>query len=133
MTTEKTADARETDSRTIEELLRLENERCRAISEQDWDALGGLIAADYTHTHATGRIEDRAAYLSGIKGRPRKTTRGELKVRVYGDAAIISGPMTNHMESATGTTLMETVATQTWVREGGGWKLAAIQVTRVSD
>ena len=116
-----------------EELLRLEQERCRAISNRDWATLEGLIVDDYTHTHATGRIEDKATYLEGVKSRPRKTTRGALKVRVYGDSAIITGPMTNHLESSSGTTLMETVATETWVRHGGGWKLAAFQVTRLSE
>jgi ketosteroid isomerase-like protein len=120
-------------TKVVAELLKLEQERCRAISEQDWPALTALIASPYSHVHATGRTEDRDVYLAGIQGRPRKTTRGELEVRVYGDAAVMTGPMTNHMESPAGTTLMETVATQTWVREHGTWKLAAIQVTRLAE
>jgi hypothetical protein len=38
----------------VAEVLDLEAQRCRAISEQDWGALAGLLADELTHTHITG-------------------------------------------------------------------------------
>jgi hypothetical protein len=122
-----------TEGNVADELLRLEQERCRALSEKDWPALEHLIAKDYTHGHSTGTFEDRPTYLEGVKARPRRTSRRDLKVHVYGEAAIINGPMTVNLEAADGTTtVLEAVSTGTWVREAGDWKLAALQVTRVS-
>ena len=63
------------------ELIALEEERCRAISEPDLPALEKILADDLTHTHITGHTEGKAAYLAGLSGRPRKTTRGDLSVR----------------------------------------------------
>jgi hypothetical protein len=58
-----------------EELLRLEEERCRAVSAGDVDNLGRLLTDDLTHTHVTGRTEDKATYLAALGWRPRTTTR----------------------------------------------------------
>ena len=49
-----------------EELLCLEQERCRAVSAGDVDALGRLLTDDLTHTHVTGRTEGKAAYLAAF-------------------------------------------------------------------
>ena len=62
----------------VEELLKLEEERCRALSEQDWPAFEAILSEDYTHVHMPGRIEEKAAYIAGQKERPRKTERRDL-------------------------------------------------------
>jgi uncharacterized protein DUF4440 len=59
----------------VAELRALEEERCRAISEGDWTALANLLREDYSHSHSTAVVEDKATYLEFIKGRPRTTTR----------------------------------------------------------
>jgi hypothetical protein len=53
-----------------EELLRLEEERCRAVSAGDVDALGRLLTDDLTHTHVTGRTEDKEVYLAAFVASP---------------------------------------------------------------
>jgi ketosteroid isomerase-like protein len=109
------------------ELLRLEEERCKAISAGDVVTLGHLLADDLTHTHVTGRTEDKAAYLAALGGRPRVTTRRDLKVRVYGDVAIMTGTLINTFPSD-GRAIrqpMEAHALQVWIKTGDGWKQAA--------
>ena len=61
------------DSAIVTELKSLETERSRAISEQDWATLDKLIAANYTHVHMPGRMEDKPTYMNGVKGRPRRS------------------------------------------------------------
>ena len=112
----------------VAELLRLEAERCRAISEQDWPALDRLLASTLSHTHMNGLTQDRATYLAHVQQRPRVTTRGDLSVRVYGDTAVISGPMWN---TAPGSAPVQATVLQVWVREEGGWRQAAFQASRV--
>ena len=109
------------------ELIALETERCRAISELDLPALEKILADDLTHTHITGHTEDKSAYLAGLSSRPRKTTRGDLRVRVYGDAAIMTGALINEFPAAEGNApaAQEIQALQAWVRSGGTWQMVA--------
>jgi ketosteroid isomerase-like protein len=109
------------------ELLQLEEERCQAISAGDVAALGRLLADDLTHTHVTGRTEDKPTYLAALGGRPRVTTRRDLNVRVFGDAAIMTGTLINTFPPDVGAPprAVEARALQVWVRADGTWKQAA--------
>jgi ketosteroid isomerase-like protein len=111
------------------ELLNLEQERCRALSQQDWTALESILSADYTHTHTTARLEDKAAYIESMKKSPRETAREDLKVRVSGDMAVMTGVQANKSERGD----VRSRVTQVWTREGGAWKLLLAQNTRIPD
>ena len=110
-----------------QELLRLEEERCRAISAGDLDSLGRLLTDDLTHTHVTGRTEDKTAYLAGLGGRPRTTTRRDLTIRVYGETAIMTGVLVNTFSSDADVPRApeQAQALQVWVQTTEGWKQAA--------
>jgi len=111
-----------------EKLLHLEDERCKAISAGDVDALDRLLTDDLTHTHVTGRTEDKVTYLAALGGRPRITTRRDLAVRVYGETAIMTGVLLNAFLPAGGGAArapMEAQALQVWVKTSDGWQQAA--------
>jgi hypothetical protein len=57
------------DSAAVSELLTLEDQRCRAISRGDLEALGRLLDDDLTHVHATGHAHDKKTYLSSLAAR----------------------------------------------------------------
>ena len=111
------------------ELISLEMARCAAITAGDTDALGALLAEELSHTHTTGRTQDRATYLEGLRGRPRGTERtDDLEVRVYGDAAVMTGTVLNRFppeQPGGAPRQVELHALQVWARGGGGWKLVA--------
>jgi hypothetical protein len=115
-------------SDVVTELERLEQARCAAISQGDWDALADLLLDDYSHTHSTGVVQDKATYLEHVRGRPRTTTRPGVRVRLYGDAAIMNGRQINTFAEADRPPV-ENEVLQVWVRRDGGWKLAAFQST----
>lgn len=115
----------------VERLLAQEQERCRAISEQDWAALEAILDEDLTHTHMNGLVHDKAAYLEHVQRRPRRTERGDLAVRIYGDTAVVNGRMFN--QTAEGEAPVEAEVMQVWVRHGETWKQAAFQASRVSQ
>jgi hypothetical protein len=52
----------------VTELERLEHARCVAISQGDWHGLAELLLDDYSHTHSTGVVQDKATYLEHVKG-----------------------------------------------------------------
>ena len=118
-----------------EELLRLEEERCRAVSAGDIDTLGRLLTDDLTHTHVTGRTEGKAAYLAALGGRPRTTTRRDLTVRIYGEAAIMTGTLVNAFPPDAGAARppVEAHALQVWVKTSDGWKQAAFVASALPE
>jgi ketosteroid isomerase-like protein len=108
-----------------DEVLELERARCAAISEQDWDALSALLSDDLTHTHITGVTQDKAAYLAHVQKNPRRVERRDLKVRIYGDVAVVTGPQVNLLESDGGTTEVAIESLQVWTRRDGTWRVVA--------
>jgi ketosteroid isomerase-like protein len=118
-----------TDEQDTQALLAAERERCRAISEKDWDALAPLLADDLTHTHMNGLVHRRDEYFEHVQRRPRRVERGDLSVRVYGDTAVMNGRMFNH--NTEGEPPVEAEAMQVWVRRGDAWQQAAFQASRV--
>lgn len=103
----------------------------RAICEQDWPALEAVLADDLSYVHIPGNLEDKATFLAGYKSRPPKTERRDLKVRIYGDStAVVTGIM---MNTRPGGTPSKAMVTQTWVKDGTGWKMAAFQASRIQE
>jgi ketosteroid isomerase-like protein len=111
----------------VADLIALEAERCRAISELDLPVLEKILADDLTHMHITGHTEDKATYLAGLSGRPRKTTRGDLSVRLYGDVAVMTGALINEFRGGgeNAAARLEIQALQVWVRSGETWQMVA--------
>ena len=122
------ADARQT-------ILALEKERGEALVAGDITRLSDMVSDDLVHVHASGRVEDKAAYLEGLRSRFRflSVRRPRLDLRVFGDTAIMTGPLEQLLTIvATGQELaMNAYATQVWVRRDQGWQVASFQATNM--
>jgi ketosteroid isomerase-like protein len=122
--TEHAADARAS-------ILLTEQQRCDAISSGDVLALGRLLAEDYVHVHGTAKIDDKAGFIDNVKQHPRRTERGELTVRLYGDIAVMTGKQFNYALGPDGKSTMKTenVVSQVLHRAPGGWQFVSFQLT----
>jgi ketosteroid isomerase-like protein len=117
------------------EILALDEQRRAALIAGDFATLDRLLADDLVHVHGTGLPDCKAHYLQDL----RETfefvaiSRGETQVRVYGDAAIVTGPMLHKVRLKTDGKLVEMAAygTQIWERRSDGWKLVFYQATPV--
>lgn len=103
-------------------LLQLDEARCAAIDKGDIVALDTLMHARLTHVHQAGKVVDKAGFLQGIVERPRKVTRRDVRVAVWGDAAVMTGEQTNVLPEREPIRLF---VTQLWVREGTSWQQAS--------
>jgi hypothetical protein len=108
-----------------EAVIAAENERCRAISQQDWEVLDALLDDSLTHTHMNGRVDTKQALLANLRHRPRTVTRGPLQVRIYGESAVMTGPQYLNL----GAGVVENQATETWIRRDGRWVLVAFHAS----
>jgi ketosteroid isomerase-like protein len=115
------------------EIVRLESERCRALMVPDIEALAALVDDDLVHIHASGRIDTKAEYLTGVEKRFafRDVARQDLVVRVYGDMAIATGGLTQTVDiiGTPETRRMKAVVTQVWRRRDGTWRQVSFQAT----
>ena len=125
----------QTDSATIAEITRLETERCRAISEQDYDALEALLTEGNSHVHRDGLTQNKADYIQRCRsqGGPMHMRREDLQFQVLGDTVVVTGRMiqTYHPPKP-GVPDTYSAVTQTWVKQDGAWKEASFHACLIN-
>lgn len=109
-----------------QQIIDLEAKRCEALTSGDVATLDALMADDLVHVHGNGHMDNRAAYLDGVANKYKfhRIKRGELRVRAYGDTAVVNGTISQAV-SVNGIDKInevDGVVTQTWVRGDKGWQ-----------
>jgi len=108
--------------------------RFEATTQRDYQALAALLADDLVYTHSSAAVDSKASYLESLtSGRVtyKTITPRNLKVRVYGDLAIINGEATMSVD-ANGEAINNTLRfTDVWVKRDGQWQMTAWQSTRM--
>jgi ketosteroid isomerase-like protein len=114
------------DDDQISDILDCEGRRCAALTAGDVETLAELVSDDLVHIHGSGQVDGKQAYLDGVRSKYifHQLTRGELNIRLYGDIAVVVGPVSQIVElRATGQRVdVNGIASQTWVRDGGRWR-----------
>ena len=106
-----------------------------AWASGDAPALARLLSPTYTHTDIFGEFLERdawPAYAGGRAGRPTRIAFHDVRVRIVGDAAIVTGR--NDIagpgaRSAADEADLRLRFTQIWVWRDGGWLREAFQAT----
>jgi len=104
-------------------IVALELEMSRLLAEGRVDEYATHLTSDYARTTREGKLERRDAALASWRGRgPGGPIQpAELWVRVYGDAAVLTGVVAGADTSAPRGRI-----TKTFVRQHGQWRLAAL-------
>lgn len=117
-----------------EEVIALEARRADAIGTGDLEALADVLADDYLHVLAPGKVVDKAQYIEMIRKGPRRPVRSHLRVRCYGDAAVITGDLENRIGTEDAVRrIIPAFCTQVAVRSEGGWRFVSYILTRKPD
>ena len=119
----------------IEQQVMAARESIRAaVAARDAARLRALYAADFTHTHTSGKVDGRdARIVSLLAGEPTVELARveELTIRVlHADTAILTGRSPIQRMDGAGTRDVRWM--QVYVRADGDWKLAASQATGLS-
>jgi ketosteroid isomerase-like protein len=111
-------------------VLDLEARRCAAIASADFAALSEILADDYLHVFGTGPTTDKTGYIATIKAGPRVPERSNLRVRFYGDSAVVTGDMVNNITMpGEPTRVVQAFCTQVAAKKDGRWQFVSFQLT----
>ena len=107
------------------ELVRLQDEWCRAEMEGDAAALGRLLADEYVLVISNGTTLPRAQLLREVETGEGPFTATEVedtKVKLYGNMAVVKGVV---KWSDAGGAKHQSLFTETWQRRDGRWQCLA--------
>lgn len=106
----------------------VEHARMAAVEKRDADAVARFLTDDFTSIGTAGRRLTKQEYLDGLRANPAPVSmvHDEVQIRVYGDTAVITGRSTV-TRLADAAPAGPTRYTHVYVRQGGQWKLAAMQ------
>lgn len=113
----------------ITQINELRAEIVESSRQGDSKTLAALYADDFTHTHASGQVDDKtkriAALVSGTKTIELVEAQ-ELKTRVYGtNTAVVTGK-----SEIDGKRFRWTI---TYFKTGKNWRVVASQATQIAE
>jgi ketosteroid isomerase-like protein len=118
-----------------EQVSRLQSELVDAYIHHDISALQRILADDYVFTNDRGQVETKEKVLANFKTGGNRTISSYVihdpKVRVYGDAAIMTYSYTSKEQykgREDGGTFR---ITRVFIRMGNGWQMVAGHETRI--
>jgi ketosteroid isomerase-like protein len=111
----------------VEEILRLERETMDAIRNRDTKALERILFDDFVYRSPEGEVH-RADFLKNITALPGRILSVEgkdLRVRLFGETAVLTGVQVTIVRTDDGKELQSIVAfTDIFVRRERRWRLA---------
>jgi hypothetical protein len=119
-----------------EQIRKLSEEGRQAALKNDPSFLETNTTDDYMNVTGNGQVLTRADIIDMRKTGQVKYSSldpSEQKVRLYGDTAVFSG-VVNMQGTMKGRDISGKYRiSQTWVKQGGNWKLASMQSTKIQE
>jgi ketosteroid isomerase-like protein len=117
-----------------DEIRAAEKAWAKAVTSNDLAALDKIYTPGLIYAHSTGSIESKEKYIGRLRSgaqRYNSLTHEDMRVVLYGDSAVAhsmvrvtgvndKGPFNDHV-----------MTMHLWVKQGGAWRLAAHQTTKV--
>jgi uncharacterized protein (TIGR02246 family) len=117
------------------QILALEDARNKAIVNGDAKALDELTSDDYTFINLRGGVQLKPEIIKGFASRAyhyESRDIAELKVRVYGDAAVVTGRSTQKGAEDGRDNSGDYRFTRVYVKQHGRWQTVAYQATAIA-
>ena len=110
------------------------HDACRAYLDGNAERMTELLTEDFTTTDSSGAITTRADDVEAAKKgsiRYEVFENRDMKVRLHGDAAVVTGRTIVKGQAGSDSFDAEFQFTDTLVRSGGRWRVAATHISRV--
>ncbi len=120
----------------MDEIIELENRRAEAMIKQDVPALDDILADDLSYTHTSARVETKAEFIAALSsGRTKYQAieRDDVKVRQYGDTAVVTGHANMHVNRNGRDSRFEIRFLNVYAKRQDVWRMVAWQSTKLSD
>lgn len=117
-------------------IVQVLHDACKAYLEADVEKLTEFLTEDFTLTDASGAISTRADDIEIAKKGTIKYEvfeNHDMKVRLYGDAAVVTGRTRVKGKSGENAFSSEFQFTDTLVRRDGRWQVAASHISKVGS
>ena len=117
-----------------QELMKLVKGWEQSVVKLDAAFMEGILADDYTWTDPTGKIHSKAEEIASMKsgqGLVTSNVDDEVKIRVYGDAAVVTGRTTAKWIEKGKEGSSQIQWTDTWIRRNGRWQCVADHVSNI--
>ncbi len=115
--------------RIVEQVIRkLDNERIQAQIHADAAALERIYADDFIGVGPSGTVRTKPQVISDFTSgdlRFQSITTDDVRVRVYGNAAVETGLSTMNGQDKGNAVPHDTRFTRVWVKQQGRWRLVA--------
>ena len=115
------------------EILAVERRRQDALIATDLETLDEIFDESLVHIHAPGLVHTKALLLEHVATRQAylEITRQDVRVRVFGDTAVVTGGIVNRMRAPQGgERTVDGVVTQVLHRgDDGRWRFVSFQMT----
>ena len=125
------------DGNDTKEMIRvLDAERMSAMVAGDLDTLGRILADDLSYVHTSAAVDTKSSMMEAIgNGRLnyQKMAARNVKVRDYGDAAVVRGEADVEVTSGGNDLAFSLEFTEVYVNGGAGWQMVAWQSTRLPE
>ena len=123
------------DSKTEKEIMAAMNVYRQAIVQKDDAALAKVLSDDLIYTHSNNLHQDKAALIESLKGAAitEAIDFKELKVRMYGNTAVVVGDVDFHMNTGGVKSVNHLNVLHVLVKGPEGWQLVARQAVKYPD
>jgi Domain of unknown function (DUF4440) len=111
-------------------LRRLEQRRSDAMEQCDVAVLDEVFAADFQLVHGDGTLDDKRGAIEAALRIPRRVVvPRELSIRIFGETALLTGPMTLAVTIGGEEKTVRVFISQVARLERGRWQFVWSQVT----
>jgi hypothetical protein len=118
-----------------QELLKLENHWNDTMVKRDLAALGRILAEDWTLIDSEGTVVTKTEFLANFKSGVdvvSSAVADEMKVRIYGEAAVVLGRLTVKEQYKGKDVSGQSRFTDTWIKKDGRWQCVASGGTKIT-
>lgn len=119
---------RQSETAVVEQIRKLDQERIHAQVHADSAALDRIYADDFIGIGPSGTVRTKEEVLADFASGSLKfqsIVTDDVRIRVYGNAAVETGLSTMKGQDAEKVVPEENRFTRVWIKQGGRWRLVA--------
>jgi uncharacterized protein (TIGR02246 family) len=125
---------------TTQDLIALEQKLSDALVRSDAATVDALWADDLVWVGLNGKPQTKTEQFAGMRAQAPASAPSavsaankDVKVRLYGEAAVVTVRSTWTTRTAEGERASDYLATHVWSRRAGEWRLVSAHISRVAQ